>query len=169
MMGEQANQLNIVIFTCLNLILFIIGVLAAYFSHDESYELESLYNKFEKIKKVYDKEKLELNRAKKTIAAAKNAELKTVHGDYMSEKNSLHNKKSTFVAKRNEYIQIYDELLNSFQALEAYVEASYHIAVGRYRSVNLMHRKDHLSPKSWAKGIQSLDLKFADLKELDPN
>jgi len=168
-MGEQANQLNIVIFTCLNLILFIIGVLAAYFSHDESYELESLYNKFQKEKKKYDKDKLTLNGEKKSLSADKNAELKVVHTAYMAEKSSLHNKKSTFIASRNEYIQVYDELLNSFKALEAYVEASYHIAIGKYRSVNLMHRKDHLSPKSWSKGVQSLDLKFADLEELDPN
>lgn len=168
-MGEPTNDLNIVIFTCLNLILFIIGVLAAYFSHDESYELESLYGKFQKAKKQYDRERLALNKEKKNIAAAKNAELKSVHKGYMIEKSALHNKKSTFMAKRNEYIQVYDELLNSFQALESYVEASYHIAIGKYRSINLMHRKDHLSPRSWAMGIQPLALKFATLQELDPN
>lgn len=168
-MGEEANQLNMVIFTCLNLILFVIGVLAAYFSHDESYELETLYHKFQKAKKTYDKERLGINAAKKALSATKNVELKTVHDAYMKEKNALHNKKSTFVASRNEYIQVYDELLNSFQALEEYLVASYHIAIGKYRSVNLMHRKDHLSPKSWAKGVQPLSLKFAEVRELDPN
>ena len=48
--GEAVSNLNIVIFTCLNLILFIIGLLAAYFRHDESYELEYAYNKFQKEK-----------------------------------------------------------------------------------------------------------------------
>lgn len=168
-MGETSNDLNIVIFTCLNLILFIIGVLAAYFRHDESYELEYSYAKFQKVKKVYDKEKAALKGKMHALASEKNMKLKKVHDAYISEKFSLFNKKNTFISKRNEYIQIYDELLNSFKALEAYLEASYQMAVNKYRSANLIHRKDHLSPKAWRKGISSLELKFAKIEELDPN
>ncbi len=168
-MGESANDLNIVIFTCLNLILFIIGVLAAYFRHDESYELEYSYAKFQKVKKGYDKEKSELKGKMNALSNEKNGQLKKVHDVYMEEKRNLFNTKNTFVSKRNEYIQIYDELLNSFQALEAYLDASYRIAVNKYRSANLTNRKDHLSPKAWRKGIGSLKLKFAGIAELDPN
>ena len=168
-MGETANDLNIVIFTCLNLILFIIGVLAAYFRHDESYELEYSYEKFQKVKKVYDKEKAELKGKMNALASEKNGKLKAVHDAYMTEKRSLFNTKNTLVAKRNSYIQIYDELLNSFQALESYLDASYRIAVNKYRAANLTNRKDHLSPKAWRKGISSLELRFASIDELDPN
>ena len=52
--GETANNLNIVIFVSLNLILFVIGVLAAYFRHDESYELEHTHEEFQKEKLRYD-------------------------------------------------------------------------------------------------------------------
>lgn len=168
-MGESASQLNIVIFTCLNLILFIIGVLAAYFRHDESYELEHIYQDYQKSKKTFNKEKSEISAKKSALAALKNTELKTVHQAFEEGKNRLHNKKDSLVIKRNEYMQKYDELLNSFAALEDYIEAGYHLAIGKYRAANLGQRKDRRSPVSWIDEVPELNLHFAGMPELDPN
>lgn len=168
-MGGEATQLNIIIFTCLNLILFIIGVLAAYFRHDESYELEHIYDDYQKAKKTFDKSKTDIKREKTALAAAKNAELKTVYDSFEEGKNLLHNKKNALIAKRNEWVQKYDELLNSFSALEQYISAGYRIAVGKYRAANLAQRKDRRSPVSWTQESPELTLHFAAVTELDPN
>ncbi|MGK0364956.1 MAG: putative membrane channel-forming protein YqfA (hemolysin III family) [Saprospiraceae bacterium] len=168
-MGESTSQLTIVIFTCLNLILFIIGVLASYFRHDESYELEHIYEDYQKSKKVFNKEKSEISVKKSALAALKNAELKTVHQAFEEDKNRLHNKKDALIVKRNEHIQKYDELLNSFAALEDYIEAGYHLAIGKYRAANLGQRKDRRSPVSWIDEVPGLNLHFAGMPELDPN
>ena len=168
-MGQDTNNLNIVIFTCLNLILFIIGVLAAYFRHDESYELEHIYTDYLDAKKTFNKENASLNAEKSALAAEKNTELKKVHDAFESGKSKLNNKKNSLIAKRSEYIQQYDELLNSFAALEEIIDAGYHIAIGKYRSANLSQRKDRRSPKSWKQELPNLTLHFASVEELDPN
>ena len=168
-MGESASQLNIIIFTTLNLILFIIGVLAAYFRHDESYELEHHYDDYQKSKKTFNKEKSEISAKKSALAALKNTELKTVHQAFEEAKSRLHNKKDALIIKRNEHIQKYDELLNSFAALEDYIEAGYHLAVVKYRAANLGQRKDRRSPLSWIEEVPELNLHFAGMPELDPN
>ena len=168
-MGQDANNLNVVIFTCLNLILFIIGVLAAYFRHDESYELEHAYEDYLKAKKDFNKENTRLNTVKTALAAEKNQVLKTVHDAFETGKSELNNKKNSLIAKHSEYIQKYDELLNSFTALEEIIDAGYHIAIGKYRSANLSQRKDRRSPESWSKELPKLTLHFAKVAELDPN
>lgn len=167
--GEESSQLSIVIFTCLNLILFFIGVLAAYFSHDESYELEHSHAKFTKEKIAYDKEKLKIQDKLKALETSKNTRLQERNEQYTLEKKAILNKKDTLIVERNRAAKIYDELLNAFIALEAMVDAGYRITVEKYRAANLMHRKNHLSPQSWANGIPTLDLKFEKKQELDPN
>jgi len=168
-MGQSANDLNTVIFTCLNLILFIIGVLAAYFRHDESYELEHIYDDYQKAKKIFNKENETLNQEKAALAVQKNAALKVVHDAFETGKESLNNRKDTLVAQHSEYVQRYDELLNSFTALEDYIDACYHIAISKYRSANISQRKDRRSPDSWKNQVPNLNLHFAAVAELDPN
>lgn len=168
-MGEEANQLNVIIFTCLNLILFFIGVLAAYFRHDESYELEHIYDDYQKSKKVFDTDKEVLNRQKSSLAEEKNAALKVVHSNFENGKKQLNNKKDALIEKRSTYIQQYDELLNSFAALEEYIDAGYHIALGKYRAASLEQRKDRRSPQSWKNAVPKLTLHFAHIEQLDPN
>ncbi|MEL6925788.1 MAG: hypothetical protein AAFO94_17210, partial [Bacteroidota bacterium] len=70
--GTEVDNLNIVIFTSLNLILFTIGVLASYFRHDDSYELEHAYAKFQKEKTNYDAEKTIIHEKTKQIQEEKN-------------------------------------------------------------------------------------------------
>lgn len=168
-MGEEANQLNVIIFTCLNLILFFIGVLAAYFRHDESYELEHIYDDYQKSKKVFDTDKEVLNRQKSSLAEEKNAALKVIHTNFENGKKQLNNKKDALIEKRSTYIQQYDELLNSFAALEEYIDAGYHIALGKYRAASLEQRKDRRSPQSWKNPVPKLTLHFAHIAQLDPN
>lgn len=168
-LGQPPNDLNIVIFTCLNLILFIIGVLAAYFRHDESYELEHIYEDYQKAKKVFNKENDALNKEKVALAAEKNQALKVVHDIYEKGKIALNNKKNTLIVQHSEQVQRYDELLNSFTALEEMLDACYHIAISKYRSANLSQRKDRRSPESWKNQVPSLVLHFATVAELDPN
>lgn len=168
-MGQPANDLNIIIFTCLNLILFIIGVLAAYFRHDESYELEHIYDDYQKAKQIFNKENDALNQEKTALAAQKNQALKVVHEAFETGKESLNNRKDTLIAQHSEYVQRYDELLNSFTALEDYIDACYHIAISKYRSANISERKDRRSPESWKHQVPSLNLHFATVAELDPN
>lgn len=168
-MGEEANQLNVIIFTCLNLILFFIGVLAAYFRHDESYELEHIYDDYQKSKKVFDTDKEVLNRQKSSLAEEKNAALKVIHTNFENGKKQLNNKKDALIEKRSTYIQQYDELLNSFAALEEYIDAGYHIALGKYRAASLEQRKDRRSPQSWKDPVPKLTLHFAHIAQLDPN
>ncbi len=167
--GEESSYLNIVIFTCLNLILFVIGVLAAYFSHDESYELEHAHAKFTKEKSAYDKEKLGIQNKMKGLESEKNTRLQERNEKYSTERKEILNMKDVLVADRNRAAKLYDELLNAFIALEAMVDSGYRIAVEKYRASNLTHRKNHLSPQSWGNGIPSLDLKFEKKEELDPN
>lgn len=167
--GESANQLNIVIFTCLNLILFSIGVLAAYFRHDESYELEYAYEKFQKEKKKYDKEKLELHARTKALSEEKSGKLKVILDDYLKGKMQLDRREENLFARRKEATRSYDELLNAFVAMEDYIDACYRTAVEQYRAANLMHRKNHLSPQSWQQEITGLEFKFTNCMELDPN
>ncbi len=167
--SKDPDQLSVIIFTCLNLILFIIGVLAAYFRHDESYELEYSYNRFQKEKKKYDVNKREIQEKRQALDKAKIKEIKAVQQSYLLEKAELSRLKDNLIDKRNWAALIYDELLNSFVGLEDYLNASYNAAVQKYRAVNLLHRKDHISPKSWSKGIAPLDLKFNKSLELDPN
>jgi len=167
--GEESSYLNIVIFTCLNLILFVIGVLAAYFSHDESYELEHAHAKFIKEKSAYDKEQLGIQVKMKGLESEKNTRLQERNAQYLTERKEIINMKDVLVADRNRAAKLYDELLNAFIALEAMVDAGYRIAVEKYRASNLTHRKNHLSPQSWGNGIPSLDLKFEQKEELDPN
>ncbi len=168
-MGQAPNDLNIIIFTCLNLILFIIGVLAAYFRHDESYELEHIYDDYQKAKTVFNKENDALNKEKTALAAQKNEALKVVHDTFEKGKAGLNNKKNTLIAQHSEYVQRYDELLNSFAALEEIIESCYHIAIGKYRSANISQRKDRRSPNSWKDAVPNLNLHFATVAELDPN
>ena len=168
-MGQAPNDLNIIIFTCLNLILFIIGVLAAYFRHDESYELEHIYDDYQKAKTVFNKENEALNQEKTILAAKKNEALKVVHNTFEKGKTALNNKKDTLVIQHSEYVQRYDELLNSFVALEEIIDACYHIAIGKYRSANISQRKDRRSPDSWNIPVPNLNLHFAAVAELDPN
>lgn len=168
-MGQAPNDLNIVIFTCLNLILFIIGVLAAYFRHDESYELEHIYEDYQKAKKSFNQENDALKQQKATLAAQKNQDLKVVHDTFEKGKNALNNKKDTLITQHSEHVQRYDELLNSFAALEEIIDACYHIAISKYRSANLSQRKDRRSPDSWQNQVPNLNLHFATVAELDPN
>ena len=168
-MGQAPNDLNIVIFTCLNLILFIIGVLAAYFRHDESYELEHIYDDYQKAKKGFNKENDALSKEKAALAAKKNQALKVVHDAFEKGKSALNNKKDTLITQHSEHVQRYDELLNSFAALEEIIDACYHIAISKYRSANLSQRKDRRSPDSWQNQVPNLDLHFATVAELDPN
>ncbi|MEO1515589.1 MAG: hypothetical protein AAFV95_11265 [Bacteroidota bacterium] len=167
--GETANNLNIIIFVSLNLILFVIGVLAAYFRHDESYELEHTYEKFQKEKKYYDKEKLLIQRRLKEIAEDRNNKLQEIQHHFNQRKVMVNNRKFELVTRRNKAAQVYDELLNSFTALEAMIEASYAISISKYRAANLMHRENRRSPDAWQKGQQSLELKYSGCSELDPN
>lgn len=167
--GEPANNLNIVIFVSLNLILFIIGLLAAYFRHDESYELEHTYDHFQKEKAKYDKSKESIQLDSKNAATIKNQRMKEVHETFNKRKALLNNRKHELVEKRNRAAQVYDELLNSFIALEAMVDASYAIAIGKYRAVNLIHRENRISPEAWGEGMNDLDLKYSQYEELDPN
>ena len=168
-MGQVSNDLNIIIFTCLNLILFIIGVLAAYFRHDESYELEHIYEDYQKAKTVFNTESDTLNKEKTALAAQKNQALKVVHDAFEKGKEALNNKKDTLVAQHSEYVQRYDELLNSFTALEEIIDSCYHIAISKYRSANISQRKDRRSPDSWKDAVPNLNLHFATVAELDPN
>ena len=167
--GEESSYLNIIIFTTLNLILFIIGVLAAYNRHDESYELEHAHDKFVKEKKKYDKEKLTIQDKLKALKEQQNTELKARNEQHMVDHQRVKDIKDSLIAERNNAAKIYDELLNAFIALEEMVDAGYRIAIERYRAANLMHRNNHISPESWMNGIDPLKLKFAEKMELDPN
>ena len=167
--GEPANNLNIVIFVSLNLILFIIGLLAAYFRHDESYELEHTYQQFQKEKEKYDKTRGSIQQQLKNVATVKNERMKAAQETFNNRKAQLNNRKHELVEKRNKAAQVYDELLNSFIALEAMVDASYAISIGKYRAANLMHRENRIAPTAWADGMVDLDLKYSQYEELDPN
>jgi len=173
--GEESSYLNIVIFTCLNLILFVIGVLAAYFRHDESYELEHAHAKFLKEKKAYDKLNLKTENRLRAMKVKHNHTLKEYNDVYLTakksilDKSSIRNEKENLVTQRNRAAKLYDELLNAFTALEEMVDAGYKTTVEKYRASNLMHRENHLSPESWSNGITSLDMKFETRNELDPN
>ncbi|MEM6965985.1 MAG: hypothetical protein AAF573_14555 [Bacteroidota bacterium] len=173
--GEESSYVNIVIFTCLNLILFFIGVLAAYFRHDESYELEHAHARFVKEKKAYDKKRGKIQNRRKALEANRNARLRERNEQYLSTKKSILTKmtnqqeRATAVSKRNSAAKVYDELLNAFVALEAMVDAGYKTSIAKYRAVNLMHRENHLSPESWSNGITDLELRFEQKTELDPN
>ncbi len=173
--GEESSYLNIVIFTCLNLILFVIGVLAAYFRHDESYELEHAHAKFLKEKKAYDKKHLKTENRLRAMKTKHNATLKEQNDTYLKEKkaildkSSIRQEKESLVTQRNRAAKLYDELLNAFTALEAMVDAGYRTTVEKYRASNLMHRENHLSPESWSNGITSLKMRFETKSELDPN
>lgn len=167
--GEESSYLNIVIFTTLNLILFFIGVLASYFRHDESYELEHAHEKFMKEKKKYDQEKFGIQNKIKGLAEAQNAQLKSRNEQHTSDQKQVNNTEDILIAERDNAAMVYDQLLNAFIALEEMVDAGYHIAVKKYRAANLMHRNNHLSPESWATGVEPLRLKFAEKMELDPN
>ena len=167
--GQDVDNLNIVIFTSLNLILFIIGVLASYFRHDDSYELEHAYEKFQKEKVKYDDEKADIHARMKVIKENKNNRIKALNENYVEEKAKLNHKRDELLDSKHEAMKVYDELLNAFSAMESEVEASYNIAIEKYRAANLMHRNNHMSPKSWAKGIKPLVLKFEKCVELDPN
>ena len=167
--GEAVSNLNIVIFTCLNLMLFGIGVLAAYFRHDESYELEYTYEKFQIEKAKYDKERTDIQNQIKTAEQAKNKQLEQVHNSFLYDVKKLHNTRYQLIENRNTAMKMYDELLNSFVALEAYIDASYRIAIEKYRATNLASRSNHLSPASWKDGIQPLSKRFEGCMELDPN
>lgn len=167
--GEESSYLNIVIFTTLNLILFVIGVLASYFRHDESYELEHAHEKFVKEKKKYDQEKLGIQDKLKSLKEQQNAQLKARSEQHLADHRKVKDTKDTLISERDNAAKVYDELLNAFTALEEMVDAGYRIAIQRYRAANLMHRNNHISPESWADGIEPLKLKFADKMELDPN
>lgn len=167
--GEVANNLNIVIFMSLNLILFVIGLLAAYFRHDESYELEHTHDLFQKEKVRYDKEKLNVQQRTKAAAEVRNNQIKAANDAFNAEKVRLNKRKSALIEQRNLAVQVYDELLNSFVALEAMIEASYSSALAKYRAANLMHREHRVSPQSWAQTQIVLDLKYSAYEELDPN
>lgn len=167
--GQESNQLNIVIFTCLNLILFIIGVLAAYFRHDESYELEHAYDHYMVEKKKYDLDKEKIHEQLRKVRDERSQKVKAIQENYLKEKTNLNDQEELYLQRRNEAIQNYDEILNGFIALEAYLESAYKSTVEKYRAANLMHRQDHLSPTAWRQGIASLNLKFNNCQELDPN
>lgn len=106
---------------------------------------------------------------KTALSAQKNQALKVVHDAFETGKTALNNKKNTLVTQHSEYVQRYDELLNSFAALEEIIDACYHIAVSKYRSANLSQRKDRRSPDSWKSQVPNLNLHFAAVAELDPN
>jgi len=167
--GSDVDNLNIIIFTSLNLILFTIGVLASYFRHDDSYELEYAYAKFQKEKTSYDSEKAIIHDKMKAIKEERNNRTKGINAQYVEEKARLNHKRDELMEFKHEAMKVYDELLNAFTALEEEVEASYYISVEKYRAANLMHRKNHMSPRSWAKGIRPLKLKYHQVAELDPN
>ena len=167
--GEESSYLNIVIFTTLNLILFFIGVLASYLRHDESYELEHAYDKFLTEKKKYDKEKLAIHDKIKGLAEAQNTQLKARNEQLTVDRKQVDYTEDALIAERDNAAKIYDQLLNAFASLEQMVDAGYHVAVKKYRAANLMHRDNHISPESWATGIEPLNLRFAEQLELDPN
>ena len=167
--GEESSYLNIVIFTTLNLILFFIGVLASYFRHDESYELEHAHEKFLIEKKKYDKEKFGIQDKIKGLAEAQNTQLKARNEQHNIDRKEVNNTGDTLIVDRDNAAKVYDQLLNAFIALEEMVDAGYHIAVKKYRAANLIHRNNHISPASWANGIEPLNLRFAEKLELDPN
>lgn len=167
--AKEPDHLSMVIFTCLNLILFIIGVLAAYFRHDESYELEYTYHRFQKEKKKYDVDKKEIQIRRQALDKSRIRDVKEVQQQYLQEKANLNSRRDRWIEHKKWASLLYDELLNSFVGLEEYLDASYQTAIEKYRAVNLLHRKDHLSPKSWSKGIAPLKFKFKESLELDPN
>ena len=167
--GEQASNLNIIIFTCLNLILFVIGLIASYFRHDESYALENAYFKFQKEKKKYDKAKLVILDHRKALSIEKNTRLNSIQDKYLSSKENINNTEENTLKEKYEAIKTYDQLLNGFKALEYLIVASYEVAIHRYRAANLIERSNHEYPKSWEKEITPLSLKFQNSEELDPN
>ena len=167
--GEESSYLNIVIFTTLNLILFFIGVVASYFRHDESYELEHAYEKFLKEKKKYDKEKLGISERIRGFADVQNTQLKARHEQLTNDRKVVNNIEDALIAERDNAAIVYDQLLNAFASLEQMIDAGYHVAVKKYRASNLVHRDNHISPECWSKGIEPLKLRFAEQVELDPN
>ena len=167
--AQNSDNLNIVIFTSLNLILFVIGVLAAYFRHDENYDLENAHYRFLREKKKYDKQKLKIENSQKLLANEKNARINEVKREYTESISQINRRKQNLIQKKNKSAQVYDELLNSFKGLEDLVEANYRISISRYRAGNLKFRSNQLSPASWAKPITRLSKRFEDYQELDPN
>lgn len=167
--AQDSDNLNIVIFTSLNLILFVIGVLASYFRHDESYELEHAHKDFQKEKKKYDKEQISIQNRLKLIANEKHSRINEVQNAYEEDLKRINNIRAGLLHHKQKAAQLYDEILNSFQGLEALIEADYQISIGNYRAANLRHRSNQLAPKSWATQQVPLTKAFCNCEELDPN
>lgn len=167
--AQESDNLNIVIFTSLNLILFVIGVLASYFRHDESYELESAHQQFQKEKKKYDKEQISIQNRLKLLANEKHGRINEVRNAYEEELRRINNMRSELINRKHKATQLYDEILNSFKGLEALIEANYQISIGKYRAANLKHRSNQHAPQSWATQQVPLQKAFCDCVELDPN
>lgn len=167
--AQESDNLNIVIFTSLNLILFVIGVLASYFRHDESYELENAHKDFQKEKKKYDKAQISIQNRQKLIANEKHSQTNQVHLTYEEELRRINNLRAGFIHRKQQAIQLYDEILNSFKSLEALIEANYQISIGKYRAANLRHRSNPQAPQPWASQEIPLSKAFSGCEELDPN
>lgn len=167
--AQESDNLNIVIFTSLNLILFVIGVLASYFRHDESYELEQTHKHFEKEKKKYDKAQISIQNRWKLLANEKHSRINEVQIAYEEELRRINNMRAGLVNRKQKATQLYDEILNSFKGLEALIEANYQISIGKYRAANLRHRSNQHAPQSWAFQQVPLAKAFCNCQELDPN
>jgi hypothetical protein len=152
-------------FFTIGIILFLVGTVASFFSHDESNEFVQVFKKFH----LEEKEFLSLQKevSDKRVAEKENfdTERKNIQKDFVQKSESLKNRLQELKTLKTEATGNFKKVLTFCHGMERKINTNYKEVIFNYRDTNLTFRNNHKQPKSWSELVPDLQGHFSKKEE----
>ncbi len=169
--GTSIEELNNDFWTffIISMIIYLVGSIASFVTHDPSIEFTHVFNSYKKEKKKYSLKSEEKYEIEKEERDRYNIEIKKIQEGYTIARERIENLLETLRLDIAESKSKHDKALEYFRGFEQRVVSSCKEAINAYRDTNLTYRNNHKQPKYWEDKIPNLELRVKYYKELSPN
>ena len=154
-------------FFTIGIILFMVGSVASFFAHDDSYEFVEVYKKYH----IEEKEFLILQKEINTKRAAEkenyDTERRQIQNNYSQKTEELKSLLQTLHKEKTDVSGNYNKILAFCQGMERNINNNFKEAIYNYRDTNLTYRNNHKQPKSWGNSVNDLNSYFSEIKALN--
>ncbi len=166
---EMELSTDFTTFFVIGIVLYFVGLIASYFSHDDSIEFSEVYKMFQRANVRFKEKQSSVNQKVSEEKLKYSESTKNIQDEFSTLKGDLQRRISVLRDKLIQSAGTYDQVLNYFKGFESQVNQCCQEAINSYRGKNWEYRDNHAQPKYWADVLRELEYRFDSLAELTAN